>query len=139
MRPPPAQKGKFAGTPDAARHERAGRGRTPDSKIQARIVELGDTADVCKMEHSRNDSSLDEAANRIRLSANPTPESLMKFRITALDTSGGVTLQRDTVPAAMKKAAELISDGCWDVEIIAPDGAAYRPAEFAQLQERVGA
>jgi len=63
----------------------------------------------------------------------------MKFRITALDTSGGVTLQRDTVPAAMKKAAELISDGCWDVEIIAPDGAAYRPAEFAQLQERVGA
>jgi hypothetical protein len=63
----------------------------------------------------------------------------MKFRITALDTAGGVTLQRDTVPAAMKKAAELMSDGCWDVAIIAPDGAAYRPADFAQLKEGVDA
>jgi hypothetical protein len=63
----------------------------------------------------------------------------MKFLITALDTSGSVTLQRESVPAAVKKAAELISDGCWDVEIIAPDGAAYQPGEFEQLKERVGA
>ena len=63
----------------------------------------------------------------------------MKFLITALDTSGSVTLQRDTVPAAVKKASELISDGCWDVEIKAPDGASYSPAEFEQLKERVGA
>jgi hypothetical protein len=39
----------------------------------------------------------------------------------------------------VKKAAELISDGCWDVEIITPDGAAYHPGEFEQLKERVGA
>jgi hypothetical protein len=62
----------------------------------------------------------------------------MKFLITALDTSGTVTLQRETVPAAMKKATELVSDGCWDVEIVTPDGAAYGPNEFEQLKERTG-
>ena len=36
----------------------------------------------------------------------------MKFFINAYDTAGKVTLERDTVPAAMKKAAELASDGC---------------------------
>ena len=63
----------------------------------------------------------------------------MKFLITALDTSGTVTLERESVPAAMKKAAELISDGCWDVEIITPDGATYHPGDLEQLKERVGA
>ena len=63
----------------------------------------------------------------------------MKFLITALDTAGSVKLQRESVPAAMKKAAELISDGCWDVEIITPDGAAYHPGEFEQLKQRIGA
>jgi hypothetical protein len=63
----------------------------------------------------------------------------MKFYITALDTSGTVTLNRDSVPAAIKKAAELISDGCLNVEIIMPDGAAYQSGEFEQLKERVGA
>jgi hypothetical protein len=62
----------------------------------------------------------------------------MKFFITALDTSGIVTLQRASVPAAMKKAAELVADGCWDVEIVTPDGATYNPAEFEQLKEWVG-
>ena len=62
----------------------------------------------------------------------------MMFFITAHDTAGSVTLHRETVPAAIKKADELISDGCWNVEIIAPDGAAYHPAEFDQLRERVG-
>lgn len=61
----------------------------------------------------------------------------MKFFITALDTSGIVTLHRDSVPAAMKKAAELISDGCLNVEIITPDGATYGTGEFEQLSERV--
>jgi hypothetical protein len=63
----------------------------------------------------------------------------MKFYITALDTSGTVTLNRDSVPAAIKKASELISDGCLNVEIIMPDGAAYHPGEFEQLKQRVGA
>ncbi|MEA2831399.1 MAG: hypothetical protein QOF22_2147 [Bradyrhizobium sp.] len=63
----------------------------------------------------------------------------MKIFITALDTSGIVRLHRDSVPAAMKKATELISDGCLNVEIITPDGAAYSTAEFEQLRERVRA
>jgi hypothetical protein len=63
----------------------------------------------------------------------------MKFYITALDTSGTVTLNRDSVPAAIKKAGELISDGCLNVEIIMPDGAAYHSGEFEQLKQRVGA
>jgi hypothetical protein len=65
-------------------------------------------------------------------------EPPMRFSITALDTSGIVTLHRESVPAAVKKATELVSDGCLNVEIIAPDGAAYKPAEFEQLKERVG-
>jgi hypothetical protein len=50
-----------------------------------------------------------------------------------------VTLNRESVPAALKKAAELISDGCWNVEIVTPDGAIYHPGEFDQLSARVGA
>lgn len=61
----------------------------------------------------------------------------MVFLITALDTSGNVTLRRESALAAMKKATELISDGCWNVEIITPDGAAYHSGEFDQLKERV--
>ena len=60
----------------------------------------------------------------------------MVFLITALDTSGTVTLRRESVMAAMKKADELISDGCWDVEIVTPDGATYNSGEFDQLRER---
>jgi hypothetical protein len=60
----------------------------------------------------------------------------MRFLITALDTAGNVTLNRESVPAALKKAAELISDGCWNVEIVTPDGATYHPGE---LRERAGA
>jgi len=63
----------------------------------------------------------------------------MKFFITALDTSGIVTLRRDSAAAAMKKVTELLLDGCLNVEIVTPDGAAYSPGQFAQLQERVGA
>ena len=61
----------------------------------------------------------------------------MSFLISAEDTAGNVTLNRESVPAALKKAAELISDGCWDVEIVTPDGATYNSGEFDQLRERV--
>ena len=62
----------------------------------------------------------------------------MKFLITARDTAGSVTLHRESVPDAIKKADELISDGCLGVEILTPDGSAYHPGEFEQLKERVG-
>jgi hypothetical protein len=63
----------------------------------------------------------------------------MNFLITALDTSGSVKLKRESAPAAAKKAAELISDGCWDVEIIGPDGASYHQDQFQQLAEQIRA
>ena len=62
----------------------------------------------------------------------------MMFLINAQDTAGNVTLNRASVPAALKKASELISDGCWNVEIVTPDGATYHPGEFDQLRERAG-
>ena|SRR5258707_2989611 len=100
-------------------------GRTPSRSVKKR--------------HARATGPLDAAAGRVRLEGSRIREPHMKFYITALDTSGTVTLNRDSVPAAIKKAAELISDGCLNVEIIMPDGAAYRPGEFEQLKERVGA
>jgi hypothetical protein len=63
----------------------------------------------------------------------------MRFMITAQDTAGNVTLNRDSGPAALKKAEELLSDGCWNVEIMTPDGATYHSGEFEQLRERVSA
>jgi hypothetical protein len=62
----------------------------------------------------------------------------MKFFITARDTAGSVTLHREAVPAALKKADELLSGGFFNVEIVMPDGAPYRPGEFEQLRQRVG-
>ena len=59
----------------------------------------------------------------------------MRFLITAQDTAGSITLNRESAPAALKKATELISDGCWDVEIVTPDGAIYRHGEFDQLED----
>jgi hypothetical protein len=60
----------------------------------------------------------------------------MKLFITGHDTAGSITLHRDTVPAAIKKAIELVADGCWNVQVLTPDGAAYHPEEFDQLKER---
>jgi hypothetical protein len=62
----------------------------------------------------------------------------MKFFIAARDAAGSVTLHRETVPAALKKAGELLSANYFNVEIVTPDGATYHPEEFDQLKERVG-
>jgi hypothetical protein len=62
----------------------------------------------------------------------------MKFFITARDVTGSVTLHRESVSAALKKANELLSGGYFNVEVVMPDGAAYHPGEFDQLRERVG-
>ena len=62
----------------------------------------------------------------------------MKFFITARDAAGSVTLHRETVPAALKKAGELLLASYFNVEIVMPDGATYHAEEFDQLRERVG-
>jgi hypothetical protein len=62
----------------------------------------------------------------------------MKFFINARDTAGSVTLHRESVPAALKKADELLSGGFFNVQVVMPDGATYQPNEFEQLRQRVG-
>jgi hypothetical protein len=57
----------------------------------------------------------------------------MGFLITATDTSGRIILRRETVSAALKKAAELAQDGCCDISITAPDGHRYPSQKFDQL------
>jgi hypothetical protein len=47
------------------------------------------------------------------------------FVVTGFDTSGTVNLKRFSFESALKKARELINDGCWDVEIVDPEGRVY--------------
>jgi hypothetical protein len=58
----------------------------------------------------------------------------MPFVIQGIDTSGSISLRRDSTAAAVKKAVELIADGCWDVQITTPDGRIYASSEFDQLR-----
>jgi hypothetical protein len=44
------------------------------------------------------------------------------FEIRGFDTAGMVSLKRMSLDAAIKKARELIDDGCWDVRIVDPHG-----------------
>jgi hypothetical protein len=44
------------------------------------------------------------------------------FEITGFDTAGVVNLKRESLAAALKKAKELIADGCRDVQIVDPNG-----------------
>lgn len=53
------------------------------------------------------------------------------FEINGFDTAGVVNLKRVSFPAALKKARELLEDGCWDVQIVDPDGRVYTSFEEA--------
>ena len=57
----------------------------------------------------------------------------MDYIITATDSAGALSLKRDSASAAIKKAIELLGDGCRDVCITDPDGRIYSYAEFDQL------
>jgi hypothetical protein len=51
------------------------------------------------------------------------------FEVSGFDTSGRVKLRRMSLAAALKKARELIKDGCWDVHVIDPDGRIHSSVE----------
>ncbi|WP_314961526.1 hypothetical protein [Bradyrhizobium cosmicum] len=51
------------------------------------------------------------------------------FEISGFDTAGVVSLTRLSLAAALKKARELIEDGCWDVQIVDPGGRVYTSFE----------
>jgi hypothetical protein len=51
------------------------------------------------------------------------------FEISGFDTAGIVSLKRLSLAAALKKAKELIADGCWGVQVIGPGGQVYTSFE----------
>ncbi|KGJ70215.1 hypothetical protein BJA5080_04018 [Bradyrhizobium diazoefficiens SEMIA 5080] len=51
------------------------------------------------------------------------------FEINGFDTAGVVSLKRLSLEAALKKARELVADGCWDVQIVDPTGRIYTSFE----------
>jgi len=57
----------------------------------------------------------------------------MTYVITGTDSAGALSLKRDSAAAAVKKAVELMRDGCRDVSIKDPDGRIYSHSEFDQL------
>jgi hypothetical protein len=58
----------------------------------------------------------------------------MSYIITGTDSAGALSLKRASAAAAIKKAIELIADGCRDVSITDPDGRVHTHAEFDQLR-----
>jgi hypothetical protein len=63
----------------------------------------------------------------------------MGYIITGTDSAGALSLKRDSAAAAIKKALELIGEGCRDVSITAPDGRIYSHPEFDHLHAAEGA
>lgn len=47
------------------------------------------------------------------------------FEINGFDTAGVVKLKRPSLTAALKKAKELVQDGCRDVRVVDPSGRIY--------------
>jgi hypothetical protein len=58
----------------------------------------------------------------------------MVYIVTGTDSAGALSLKRDSAAAAIKKAVELIGDGCRDVCITDPDGRISNHADFDQLR-----
>jgi hypothetical protein len=57
----------------------------------------------------------------------------MSYIITGTDSADALSLKRHSAAAAVKKAIELVGDGCRDVCITDPDGRIYNYADFDQL------
>jgi hypothetical protein len=57
----------------------------------------------------------------------------MNYIITGTNSAGVLSLKRDSVVAAVKKAVELMGEGTRDVCITDPDGRVYSDSEFTEL------
>jgi hypothetical protein len=58
----------------------------------------------------------------------------MSYVITGTDSAGALSLKRDSAAAAIKKAVELMEDGCRDVCITDPGGRIYSHSDFDELR-----
>jgi hypothetical protein len=59
--------------------------------------------------------------------------NFISYMITGTDSAGALSLKRDSAAAAIKKAVELMGDGCRDVCVTCPDGRFYSHPDFDQL------
>ncbi len=57
----------------------------------------------------------------------------MSFTVKGMCRHGELTHRRKTAEAALRKARELSSTGCYDLHIITPEGRDYASSEFADL------
>jgi hypothetical protein len=57
----------------------------------------------------------------------------MNYTVTATDSAGALSLKRHSAAAAIKKALELLGDGCRDVCITDPEGRIHGHADFDRL------
>jgi hypothetical protein len=57
----------------------------------------------------------------------------MDYVVTGANLSGAISLRRDSAVGAIKKALELIGEGCRDVRVTAPDGRIYEHQNFDSL------
>jgi len=57
----------------------------------------------------------------------------MSFTVRGMCRHGELTHRRKTAEAALRKARELSSTGCYDLHIITPEGRDYASSEFADL------
>jgi hypothetical protein len=69
-----------------------------------------------------------------RVCSSARKRNFMSYIISGTDSAGAVSLKRDSAAAAIKKALELMGDGCGDVCITDADGRIYSHAEFDQLR-----
>jgi hypothetical protein len=58
----------------------------------------------------------------------------VNYLVSATDTSGRINLSRDSAGSALKKARELLSDGCLDVKIYCPNGRVFASIEFDHFE-----
>ncbi|RYZ92387.1 MAG: hypothetical protein EOO68_22815 [Moraxellaceae bacterium] len=58
--------------------------------------------------------------------------AIVTYLIKATDTSGRLELHRDTRAGAVKKASELVADGCWDIDVLDDDGRSILVGELPE-------
>src|SRR3979490_2978254 len=76
--------------------------------------------DLCLQRRSRSEQSDQRQPNQ---AANISHQPRASPDSTALTSRIEFpTMTRDSAGSALKKACELLSDGCWDVKIYCPDG-----------------
>jgi hypothetical protein len=57
----------------------------------------------------------------------------MSFTVKARSRHGEIAHRRNTTETALRKARELSNAGCYDIQIVTPEGREYHSSEFADL------